>query len=77
MSNMKVYPSIFAFLAISVILVTTAAPDTGKNTYCEKKKGLVILIEFPYVTPKVDDYFVRDRFRQLDKYVREMSYGKV
>ena len=77
MSNMKVYPSIFAFLAISVILVTTAAPDTGKNTYCEKKKGLVILIEFPYVTPKVDDYFVRDRFRQLDNYVREMSYGKV
>jgi len=33
MSNMKVYPSIFAFLAISVILVTTAAPDTGKNTW--------------------------------------------
>ncbi len=42
-----------------------------------KKKGLVILIEFPYVTPKVDDYFVRDRFGQLDNYVREMSYGKV
>jgi hypothetical protein len=44
---------------------------------CEKKKGLVILVEFPDIVPPVDEAFVRDRFKKLDFYVREMSYGKV
>ena len=33
---------------------------------CEKRKGLVILVEFPDIAPPVDENFVRERFKKLD-----------
>lgn len=42
-----------------------------------KKKGLVILVEFPDIAPPVDKELARERFNKLDFYVQEMSYGKV
>jgi len=54
-----------------------AEPQKQPGGDCEKRKGLVILVEFPDVTPPVDINFARDRFKKLDIYVQEMSYGKV
>jgi hypothetical protein len=44
---------------------------------CEKRKGFVILVEFPDIAPPVDEKFVWERFEKLNFYIREMSYGKV
>lgn len=52
-------------------------PQEQHGDVCEKRKGLVILVEFPDIVPPVDEDFVRERFKKLDFYVREMSYGKV
>ncbi|HQQ88525.1 MAG TPA: hypothetical protein PLA72_11045, partial [Smithellaceae bacterium] len=68
---------VLVVLCMILLLAATAAADAPNAGGCEKKKGLVILVEFPYVTPKIDDNFIRERFRQLNYYVREMSYGKV
>ena len=46
------------------------------NDACRKKKGLVILVEFPGTPPQVSESFVRERFFRLNDYVLEMSYGK-
>jgi hypothetical protein len=54
-----------------------AQPKEQRGDICERRKGLVILVEFPDIAPPVDEGFVRERFRKLDFYVREMSYGKV
>ena len=71
---------------ISVIFVTLiwlmystviAQPREQHRNICEKRKGLVILVEFPDIAPPVDENFVRERFKKLDFYVQEMSYGKV
>ncbi len=48
-----------------------------EGTVCEKRKGLVILVEFPHIIPPVEETFVRHQFKKLDAYVQEMSYGKV
>ncbi|HPD57351.1 MAG TPA: hypothetical protein P5294_05925 [Smithellaceae bacterium] len=78
MFKKRVYSMALVLISLLFLLkASAAAADTAKEDECEKKKGLVILVEFPYVIPKVDDYFVRDRFKQLNNYVREMSYGKV
>ncbi|MDP2972049.1 MAG: hypothetical protein Q8P64_22985, partial [Deltaproteobacteria bacterium] len=53
-----------------------AQPQGQRGDVCEKRKGLVILVEFPDIVPPVDESFVRERFKRLDFYVREMSYGK-
>jgi hypothetical protein len=69
--------TIFVFL---MCLVHSAPNALGREQVggdCEKRKGLVILVEFPDIAPAVDEAFVRDRFKKLDFYVREMSYGKV
>jgi hypothetical protein len=55
--------------------IALGSEPTGEG--CEKKRGLVILVEFPGIVPPVDTAFIRDRFKKLDFYVREMSYGKV
>lgn len=40
--------------------------------------GVVVLVEFPDVIRRIDRSFVQTRFsRQLNTYIREMSYGKV
>jgi len=43
---------------------------------CAPHRALVILLEFPGTSLPVDHAFVADRFRRLDFYAREMSYGK-
>lgn len=44
---------------------------------CVPRRGLVILAQFPGTPLPADKDFVAGRFRILDRYVREMSYGKV
>ena len=67
------------FLALIWLMYPTvvAQPQEQQRNVCEKKKGLVILVEFPDIVPPVDERFVRERFKKLDLYVREMSYGKI
>jgi hypothetical protein len=68
---------------ISVALILVMYPlgighsQAQHRNVCENRKGLIILVEFPDVVPPVDETFVRDRFKKLDLYVQEMSYGKV
>ena len=67
-------------LALLIWLIyPTAVPQSQERhgDVCEKKKGLIILVGFPDIVPPVNEDFVRDRFKKLDFYVREMSYGKV
>ena len=40
------------------------------------KKGLVILVKFPGLDPGIGREEIARRFRRLDRYVKEMSYGK-
>jgi hypothetical protein len=56
--------------------VIVQSKEQSRNV-CEKRKGLVILVEFPDIAPPVDETFVRERFEKLNLYVREMSYRKV
>ncbi len=67
----------FAGIILIFCFVTLAVADAAKKDVCEKKKGLVILVEFPDITPKVDEEFIRNHFKKLQVYVQEMSYGKV
>jgi len=50
-----------------------AAAQAGNGLW----RGLVILLRFPGIALPADKAFVAERFRLLDRYVREMSYGKV
>jgi len=68
---------IFAALVFFVGGTVLAVADAARKDACETKKGLVILVEFPDITPKVNEEFVRDRFKKFQTYVKEMSYGKV
>lgn len=53
---------------------STAASGSARETVV---RGIVILTAFPDVSNNVDRRLVQMRFsRQLDNYVREMSYGK-
>ncbi len=67
------------FLALLWLIYPTMVVQAQeqKRNVCEKKKGLVILVEFPDIAPPVDERFARERFKKLDLYVREMSYGKI
>jgi len=56
--------------------VIVQSQEKSRNV-CEKRKGLVILVEFPDIAPPVNETFVRERFEKLNFYIREMSYGKV
>ena len=56
--------------------VIAQSQEQSRNV-CEKRKGLVILVEFPDIVPRVNETFVRERFKKLALYVQEMSYGKV
>lgn len=44
---------------------------------CARIRGLVILVEFPGTLRPVSKNQVIERFEKLDRFVREMSYGKV
>jgi len=53
-------------------------PMAGAQTGGEVKSGLVILLQFPDVQHSVQRRWVQRRFgRELNDYVREMSYGRV
>ena len=67
------------FVALIWLMYPTviAQPQEQHRNACEKRKGLVILVEFPDNVPPMGEGFVRERFKKLDVYVREMSYGKV
>ena len=68
---------ILAALIWLIYPTAIAQPQEQRGDVCEKRKGLVILVEFPDIPPPVNEGFVRERFKKLDFYVREMSYGKV
>jgi hypothetical protein len=68
---------IFILLICLIYPARIAQAGEQAGGVCEKRKGLVILVEFPDIVPPVAEAFVRDRFKKLDFYVREMSYGKV
>ncbi len=64
------------FIGVGFLAANAQAQRRGGDA-CEKRKGLVILVEFPDIKPSFDKAVVEDRFKKLDMYVREMSYGKV
>jgi hypothetical protein len=68
---------ILAALIWLIYPTVIAQPQEQRGDVCEKRKGLVILVGFPDIPPPVNEGFVRERFKKLDFYVREMSYGKV
>jgi hypothetical protein len=68
---------IFVALIWLMFSATIGQSQEQSRNVCEKRKGLVILVEFPDIAPPVNETFVRERFEKLYHYVREMSYGKV
>ena len=65
-----------ALIWLMVPAVIAQSQEQHRNV-CEKRKGLVILVEFPDIAPPVGENFIRERFEKLNFYIREMSYGKV
>lgn len=65
------------FLAASVALGlgTLTLPSHARPT-CAPYRALVILADFPTTARPIDRDAVAERFRRLDRYVREMSYGQ-
>lgn len=64
-------------LVICVLAVCAALTAVPCSSAANVEKGLVILVDFPDVRPSMTRPQVMMRFsRQLDAYVREMSYGK-
>jgi len=77
--NWRRTAAVSIILAASILLIYPAVFAQTKEAHrdvCETRKGLVILVEFPDIVSPVDTHFVRDRFKKLDFYVREMSYGR-
>jgi hypothetical protein len=71
---------LFASSLIQAIAFGRDFPETTPNSSPRETvvKGIVILVEFPDVKHDVDRNFVQIRFsRQLNNYVKEMSYNKV
>lgn len=68
---------IFVALIWLMFPATIGQSQEQYRNVCEKRKGLVILVEFPDIAPPVNETFVRERFEKLNFYIREMSYGKV
>jgi len=67
----------FAGLVGGPVCARGAVRAQTQDALCETRKGLVILVEFPDIAPAIGERFFSERFRKLDAYVREMSYGKV
>jgi len=70
---------LYRYVVVCVLVVSTAL--TVVQCICSAagvEKGLVILVDFPDVKPSMAREQVMRRFsKQLDAYVREMSYGNV
>ncbi|OGR41412.1 MAG: hypothetical protein A2X35_10410 [Elusimicrobia bacterium GWA2_61_42] len=66
-----------ALLAAAGLAAVAARGPAASPDACEKKETLVILVQFPDVKHEVIRDLVQAKFfRDLDAYVREMSYGK-
>ncbi len=64
-------------LFIGVQLVMADAKSATGKSECTVLKTLIVLVQFPDVERKVEAGFAKRRFfRELNHYVREMSYGK-
>lgn len=74
---MSHHPGRRQFLAdcLALGLCALSGPIRAENG-CLPYRGLVILTAFPDVAVPVDQATVAERFRRIDRYVREMSYGK-
>lgn len=59
--------------ALGLIGPSAAGPAGAPVTV---RRGLVIMAEFPDAPLRIGHAFVAERFRSLDHYVREMSYGR-
>lgn len=68
---------VLAALLCLVLFTTLGQTEEVAGVTDGKRRGLVILVQFPDIAPRIDEAFVRGRFKKLDSYVREMSYGKV
>jgi M6 family metalloprotease-like protein len=78
---------VFAMLIVcawAVSLISCAKDETGKPTEQENtnqegimRKGLVILVEYPDVKHSIERDWVKGRYDELNKYIKEMSYNKV
>ncbi len=67
-----------AFLTSTLALgLGLASRDCLAGEGAPTRRGLVILVQFPGTDLPADKAFVAERFRFLDRYVREMSYGTV
>lgn len=65
------------FLAGSLALgFLPAVVGAREEAGCSRIRGLVILVEFPGTLRPVSKNQVIERFDKLDRFVREMSYGK-
>lgn len=71
--------SIFALLTISYSFAESASEMRKRGADgCTVKQGLIILVEFPDIKHSIERRFVQRRFfRELNSYVKEMSYNKV
>ena len=66
-----------AVLAISTAVLSDMCDAAEKQVLnSDIKRGLVILVKFPDVKPKINMDEIIRRFQRLDHYVGEMSYGK-
>ena len=66
-----------AVLAISTAFLSDICDAEEKQvSNRDIKRGLVILVKFPDVKPKINMDEIIRRFQRLDHYVGEMSYGK-
>jgi len=80
--------AISLFVAVPIFAILLMQPEAFGAVFSEKpgrtlknetiEHGIVILVDFPDVTHNVTRDFVQKRFsRQLNGYVKEMSYNKV
>lgn len=66
------------FFILAAIILLSVSPLICKADEQTIKKGIIILAEFPDVRHTIDSNLVEMRFsRQLNNYVRQMSYNKV
>jgi len=56
---------------LSLLAVPDGRADTGPAIW----RGLVIMAEFPDLALRIDTAYVDERFRALNRYVQQMSYG--
>jgi hypothetical protein len=72
--------TLFSPLAIQTMAYASNSPQRSKNSRVGEnvERGVIVLVQFPDVSHKVDRNFIEKRFSQhLNNYVKQMSYNKV